>query len=97
MKFKLAMITLIFFSPLDAAELTMYTLDSDFKEDSALIAQSSQLYLTTTGMPQNKRDELENNIQRICKIYKARYDLTYSPTSFMKRIYPKVEAICDKY
>lgn len=97
MKLKLSVLALFFCSSVYSAEPTMYTSDSEFKSDAATIAQASLVYQTTTELPQSQRNKLESSIKHGCRVFKARYDLTYSPTAFMKRIYPKIEAICDKY
>lgn len=80
-----------------AAKPTYYTSDRDFREDAALIAQASQLYIVGSELSQSQRNTLESTIKKGCRIFRARYDLTYSPTSFMRNMFPKVDAICDKY
>lgn len=71
--------------------------DADFKEGMAVIAKASAIYQTYFNDGSDKSNELERNLVHGCKALKIKYDNTTYKTKFMKKYYPKIDAICEKY
>lgn len=71
--------------------------DADFKEGMAVIAKASAVYQTYFNDGSDKSNELEINLVHGCKALKIKYNNATYKKEFMKKYYPKIDTICDKY
>ncbi|WP_286271946.1 hypothetical protein [Thalassotalea hakodatensis] len=81
--------------PISAADF--WTSDADFKEGMAVIAKASSVYQTYFNDDSVKSNELKQTLVHGCKTLKTKYNNTTDRTEFMKKYYPKIDAICNKY
>jgi len=72
-----------------------YSFDGEAKinEDAALIGKASLIY---KKHPSTSKD-LIPSIKKGCRVMRARYRNTYSPSPKIKSVYEKADRVCDYY
>jgi hypothetical protein len=70
-----------------------YRGDEKIKEDIRPIAQASFLYKKDS----EQGNILLPNIRHGCKVVRARYRNTSSPSPTVKRLFLKIDSVCDEY